>query len=73
VLVFRRSGYIYMYAYHELVWRGRPFDKIKGLVCLASRTCVRLRESGATNQIAWLLINAYLVRTFLAHCDDEYK
>jgi len=32
--------------------------EIKGLVWVAYRTCVRLRESGATNQIAQLLINA---------------
>ena len=51
----------------QLVWRGQTlgFDRvcfasalIKGLVCPAQHTRVKLRESCKTNQIAVLLISA---------------
>ena len=48
--------------------QSAPLIRNQDLVCLTYRTCVGLQESGATNQIAQLLINTKPVRNFLAHC-----
>jgi len=53
-------------SYSRLIWHSQPLDLIvhakraliKGLVCPAYYTCVKLQESCKINQIALLLISA---------------